>query len=206
MTGNSARAPQVGHPRAVSLVTFLAVSILLTACGKKHIEWTEDLPLDDGGSILIERSITFQETSSWAGDASDSVETDARIRFTGALSALPEWRQPLMALAMYQDKVTKEWVIVASTTSCDVWRQRGKPKPSYWEFRLDHQAWREVKLSGTSVGRTSNLLFENRRLEASHVTADYKRRLQSPLTIARKYREIWGDPDMLTCGEGDSVE
>jgi len=181
-----------------------AISIVAIGCSTKHREWTEDVLLDNGTTIVVKRSVTFNETTPVSGGTYVAEETEAVIEFTGALEKLPPWSQPLMALAMYQDNSTNEWVIVGSTTSCDVWRRRGKPKPSYWEFRFRNGVWREEHLSTASIGRKSNLLFENRHLELRHVTTDDKKRLQSDPQIGRKYREIWGDPEMYTCGDGDT--
>lgn len=147
-------------------------------------EWTEDALLEDGSTIVVKRTVSFNETNSWSGDAYNAVETDATISFTGELSKLPPWRAPLMALVLYQDKETKEWVVVAISSSCDVWNRRGRPRPPYWEFRLDAKGWRETSLSQASIGRSGNLLHRYQSdLKTKHITVE-----------GRKEREVPGRP------------
>lgn len=183
------------------LVLMLAIVIAWANRGKS---WTEEVLLEDGSTIIVERTVKFKETVSWSGDAYVAEELDATIAFTDELAHLPKWRQAIKALVLYHDRTTDEWVVVASTTSCSVWERRGKPKPSYWEFRLKGGEWHEVPLSAQSVGRKTNLLVGTSRLSDDHVTVENKRKLQANPRIARKYREIWGDPDMYICGEGDT--
>jgi hypothetical protein len=166
--------------------------------------WTEDVLLDGGKTIQVKRTVTFNETNSMSGDAYNAVESDATLAFTGELSGLPMWRQPLMALVMYRDKSTEEWVVVAKTSSCEIWERRGRPKPPYWEFRLDEQGWREVPLSQASIGRPANLLHRYQgKLKSEHITIVDRHQLESSSTMDRPYREIWGDPDQYLCGEGN---
>jgi hypothetical protein len=135
-----------------------------------------------------------------------SDETDATIAFSGALADLPTWRQPLVALVLYRDSDSSEWVVVATTVSCGTWDRHGQPKPPYWEFRLDPAGWREVPLSPASIGRPANLFqqYHGKNFKSTHVAAADLARLQPANTMARAYREVWGDPDQFVCGEGDS--
>jgi hypothetical protein len=185
-------------------IAFAATAIIVIGCSEKHQDWTEDVLLDDGTIIQVKRSITFEETRSWSGDAYNAVETDAKIVFTDKLSALPTWRVPLMALVLYRDSLTNQWVIVATTTDCDVWRNRRKPMPPYWEFRLYGDGWHEAALSTSSIGRSTNLLFKNRRLSKEHISVEDRKAMQSSDEIVRMYREIWGDPNLYFCGQGDT--
>lgn len=119
--------------------------------------WSEDVRLDDGSTMVVKRSVTFMESNSLAGDTYNAVETESTITFTGELAALPPWSQALLALVLYRDHDTKEWTVVATTTSCEVWSRRSEPRPVYWEFRLRPQGWQEVPLSSTSAERAANL-------------------------------------------------
>jgi hypothetical protein len=189
-------------------ITVLAI-IWLVGChvGAPEPEtraWTEDVLLDGGKTIQVKRTVTFNETNSMSGDAYNAVESDATLAFTGELSQLPIWRQPLMALVLYQDKSTEEWVIVAKTSSCHIWDTRGKPKPPYWEFRSTNRGWLENPLSQASVGRPANLLRRyQKELQTTHITVATRRQLESSSSMARSYREIWGDTDQYVCGEGN---
>lgn len=187
----------------IAICIALGILSACTRAGPPQREWTEDVKLDNGSTVEVRRTVTLEVSNSLGGDAYNAEELSATLSFLGPLSHLPAWSEPRMALVLYRDPATNEWVIVATTTSCQVWRRAGKPKPAYWEYRLKTQGWQEVPLSPTSIGRRSNLFFGyDDRLKSDHITAaDTQRVDQDPLN-ARKYREIWGDPEMYTCGEG----
>lgn len=171
--------------RWISLCVPVIVGVMLTGCdwssGPTNREWTEDVLLDDGSTVVVKRAVSFNETNSWSGDAYNAVETDATISFTGELADLPPWRAPLMALVMYRDKATSEWVVVAISSSCEVWNRRGKPRPPYWEFRLDERGWRESPLSAASIGRSGNLLHRYQsELGVKHITVEGRKEREVP--------------------------
>lgn len=166
--------------------------------------WTEDVRLDDGSSVRVRRTARLNITNSWAGDAYNAVEQEATLAFMGNLSRLPAWSAPRIALVLYRDRDTGEWVLVTTTTSCDIWRRDGKPKPPYWEYRLHATGWVEAPLSPNSIGRPANLLhIYDKELPAAHIAETERRLLQSDPRISRTYREVWGDPDQYGCGEGN---
>jgi hypothetical protein len=166
--------------------------------------WTEDVLLEDGSTLLVKRTATFEVFRSWSGDASNAVEIEATLAFTGKLAQLPTWRQPLMALVLYHDHGPDDWVVVASSLDCEVWWARGKPKPPYWEFRLRADGWHETPLSPASMGRPANLFhrYQGER-KFDHITPAVRARLERPETMVRSYREVWGDVDQPVCGEGN---
>lgn len=178
--------------RRLVLVTALGVFALVACGGPTTRHWTEDVLLDDGSTIVVERSVTFNETNSLAGDTYNAVETEATLAFTGDLAGLPVWSAPLMALLLYRDQTRAgQWVIVATTTSCHVWNLRGEPPSMYWEYRLGPQGWQEVMLSPTSIGRRTNLLFSyQQNLGARHITVADREARESDTRIAKTYREI----------------
>jgi hypothetical protein len=97
-----------------------------------------------------------------------------------------------MPLLLYHDSQTSEWVIVATTTACEVWIARGNPESFYWEFRVRGSGWiEEPMLAETSFGRRTNLLFEySQPLPSRHFTLASKAQLQSDGRIASMYRVI----------------
>jgi len=155
----------------------IVCSVILHACGSGYAQrqWTEDVDLGDGRSIKVARKVQFQESNSWSGDSYNAEETASTIEFVGQLSSLPKWNESLLALLLYHDDETKEWVVVAKSRSCAVWEGRGRPKPPYWEFRLNQQGWREVPLSSKSFDRDANLFhryYTDRDL--GHLTLEKK--------------------------------
>jgi hypothetical protein len=183
---------------------FLAVTLAgCTPDGPKHVAWTEDVQLDERSQIRVSRTVTVETFSSMSGDATAVFERDATISFEGAYAKYPKWQQPLAAVLLYQDTATDELVIVAKSSDCAQWRQKGKPMPPYWEYREKGGVWVEQPLSQASIGRPTNLLVSPLKLQRKqrHVTVEDRRALNG-YGMARVYREIWGDPDQLYCGHG----
>jgi hypothetical protein len=128
------------------------------ANGPTERKWMEDVVLDDGSTIVVKRTVKFNETNALGGGAHNTIEKEATISFTGTLASLPTWSQALMGMVMYRDATKNgQWVVVATTTTCPVWNARGEPRPPYWEFRLTSAGWQEVPLSAASIGRPTNL-------------------------------------------------
>jgi hypothetical protein len=189
------------------------VSVLLSAaCGKQQARprgiveraWTEDVHLDDGSTVPVRRTARLNITNSWAGDAYNAVELDASLAFMGEFAKLPAWHAPRIAMVLYRDLANGEWVLVTTSTSCEIWERNGKPKPPYWEYRLGDSGWQQVPLSLASIGRPANLLHVyDHELPSRHITDVERAQLQGDKRIARSYREVWSDPDQYVCGEGN---
>jgi hypothetical protein len=171
-------------------------ALLNTACstgGPIERHWTEDVSLDDGSTIVVRRTVEFNESNSLSGDAYNAVETNATITFTGSLASLPTWSAPLMALLLYRNADTSEWTIVATSTSCEVWNLRGEPPTLYWEYRLDAKAWRETSLSAASIGRATNLLHRyQEKLGTNHITVAARRQRESDSRIGKEFQQVVG--------------
>lgn len=191
---------------ATRTLVLLLIACGLTACGAasppepKQYTWTEDVTLD-ARSIRVRRVVVVKETNSWSGDAYNAVETQSRIEFTGELASLSSWSEALRPIVLYQDASTKEWVVVATTTSCVVWLEAGKPKPPYWEYRLRGNNWEQAPLSAASQGRPANLAQKFKRMAAAgHVTPELRAQLDYDTNRSRMYREVYSDPDQGFCG------
>ena len=175
----------------------LFLTSLLGACefltGQATRVWSEEVALDDGRVITIDRHVEFEESDSITREAYSSIESRSTLSFRGDLSSIPTWDVPLIPLVLYRDEDTSAWVIVATTRHCDVWRTRGKPSPLYWEFRSNDGAWTETPLSQSSFGRKTNLfMMYERKLRSSFFTLALKAALQSNGDIMRRLLEIQG--------------
>lgn len=170
----------------------------------KEYTWTEDVALD-AGSIRVRRVVGSQESNSWSGDAHEAIETLSRIEFMNELASLPSWSEVLRPIVLYRDATTGEWVVVASTSSCDVWRAAGKPKPPYWEYRLQADGWNRVSLSDVSLGRKANLAQAYKSVAAAgHLTPQLRAELDPSARWFRTYRAVNPDPNQAFCGQGYS--
>ena len=147
--------------RASVQVTLLIAIALCCGCdGVKRRHWSEEVTLDDGHRIVIERFVKFQTSNALGGGAYGSTDLESTLRFRGELSELPAWDVPLVPLVLFKEHATNEWVVVATTGNCDTWYERGEPVPPYWEYRLRGGTWLLSVLSKDSVGRKSNLFFD----------------------------------------------
>jgi len=138
-------------------------ALVLCSCSGYREEfrtWKEEVLLPDGRTIVVERSVSFVDATTWAGESPTREETAAELRFTESLSHLPSWNTPLRAILLYWDAVAGGWVLVATAGTCEIWRSRGQPPSFNWEFRLQGNDWREVPLSQSSLGLASNLQYE----------------------------------------------
>ena len=182
--------------KVVSLALFLssALSLLPTiGCtpGKVTREWSEEVALDDGRIITIDRYVAFRESNSWAGDAYNATEIRSTISFRGELSKLPDWDVPLIPILLYKDASSDDWVVIATTSSCEIWSARGRPEPPYWEYRANPGGWRPASLSTGAFGRKSNLFFTYEdKLPEKKITDAEKIRIREDTRIAIGYRMI----------------
>ena len=172
-----------------------AVLSLLTVIGctpgKITREWSEEVALDDGKVINIDRYVQFQESNSWSGDAYNSTETRSTISFRDELSALPKWNEPLVPILLYHDTSGDEWVVVATTSSCEIWSARGSPRPPYWEYRLKPDGWQPHSLSTSSFERKSNLFFAyDSGLPATHITSVLTKQSRDDVRVYSDYKVI----------------
>jgi hypothetical protein len=191
--------------RQVQSVVTAWVLLAIAACGflGETRSWTEDVQLDDGSVITIKRHVKFATSNSWAGDVPRAEERRGTLSFTGTLSALPTWDVPLTPMVLYQDAAAKEWVIVARTNRCEVWRARGKPFPPYWEYYLAEGGWRQRPLSEASKGRPANLLIQYRRKDLpGHISIEYKRPELTDRTLVEDYRRVVPDLDRYCMSTG----
>lgn len=196
--------------RVSRLIALFVIVCGLSACDAlsppkpSEYTWTEDVALD-AGSIRVRRVVAIQESDSWAGDAYNAVETLSRIEFMDELASLPPWSYALRPVVLYQDATTHEWVIVASTTSCQKWYAAGKPKPPYWEYRLRGRGWSQVPLSAASLGLPANLAQQYREVAAAgHLTPQLRAQLDFDVNRHRPFREVYPEPTQAFCGEGQS--
>jgi hypothetical protein len=168
--------------------------------------WSEEVVLSDGSLIVVKRAVEVSESNSFAGDAYNAVEQDATLKFTGELGDLPVWNAALMAQVLYRDEETEEWVIVANSTSCEVYYERGEPRflflegrpqTNYFEFRLRKNGWAQVPISRASIGRPTNLLMAYNDIGLTRMSASKKRRLLAAES-AEQYRSVVAVSDSCT--------
>ena len=173
------------------LLIFAAMGAGCGSAGHMEQTWTEDVQLEGGSKmIVLERHVDLELTSAWGGGAGNAVETRSVLRIQGE-RMMPDWDYPLKPLVLYRDAATKEWVIVASTNSCELWHERGSPPGRYFEFRSGGGWWKPVDLASASIGRKANLLYglADGKLP-KHITLEEKRARQSAPDEPKSYQSI----------------
>lgn len=180
---------QVG--RTVGCVTAFLSVLAVSSCGflfgYQERSWSEDVKLDDGSVVTIERYVKFEESNSWSKDAYSAKDVKATLAFAGKLADLPVWDFALTPIVLYRDGISGDWVIVAESTACEVWVARGKPNPPYWEFRLGNVGWREQSVSPVSINRSSNLFTRyHMKLAQKHYGIDDKAKIGADRVVPRR--------------------
>jgi hypothetical protein len=177
------------------LFILAAVLLLAAGCpGNVKRKWSEEVALDDGRIITIDRFVMFKQTNSFAGDAYNSTDLASRLGFQGELETLPIWSDVLVPILLYHDAGRQQWVIVATTSNCETWNGRGSPFPMYWEYRVSGGKWMQTKLSEASIGRKTNLFFSYEpKLPAREISVSLKEIELKQHPFAKEYLTVVGD-------------
>jgi hypothetical protein len=177
------------------LLGLAAVLPPLSGCtGDVQRSWSEEVGMEDGSTITINRRVEYRESNSLTGDAYSTTVRDSTLEFTENNASLPKWAAPLMPILLYLDNAHGEWVVVATTTNCDTWREHGSPQPPYWEFRLVESQWRPSRLSESSIGRSTNLFFDYASaVPASNITKEAKRQILASSDFERDFLGVYDD-------------
>jgi hypothetical protein len=191
--------------RKLGLLSAISILVAITVAGcsgssREERSWTEEVQLEDGSTVGIERYVAFDATNAMGGGAYNAVEAKATLKFTGELASLPAWDFPRAALVLYRSSDTGNWVVISNTSSCQVWQREGKPRPPYWQSELIDGKWKHVELSPESIGKKTNLFYSYWEDDfPEHVTPSITNSRQSDPTIAQMYRYVLADPQEFNC-------
>jgi hypothetical protein len=137
-----------------------ALGILaLFGCGDTHLQWNEQVKLNDGEVILITRSAKFSEN--WvAGGGGGSLNKGMTIQLQQQQkSDSPSlWEGRFVPIVLDRDPDSKEWFIVATFYHCDGWYELGRPKLPYTEYRFRGGTWIQQPLAPKWIGRPANVI------------------------------------------------
>jgi hypothetical protein len=173
-----------------AVLTAMVLAALEGCSGIADRGWSEEVDLDDGQLLVIDRYVKFQSSHSIAGDAHSSTDLESTLAFPKSLG-LATWSAPLVPILLYRDPAANEWVIVATTSNCDTWYLEGKPEPPYWEFRHQSGKWLRSRVSGASIGRKTNLFFDFRpSLPARKISRELKAYVLGSKDYAKKYLSV----------------
>jgi hypothetical protein len=162
--------------------------------------WSEDVLLDDGSTVVVERHVEYEATNSFARDAPNLSTFQSTLALRGSGGAGNVWVGLLDPILLYRDPVTREWVLVAATLDCAAWRSSGRPLPPYWEYRLRASRWVAQPLSAESIGRESNLfvLYEQ-PLSLNHLTVQQKIQINRNGGVSRTLSGVAAKAESFEC-------
>ncbi len=134
--------------------------LLLAGCdGATTTTWTEDVKLEGGEQIVIERSAKLR-ANAIAGGGGGSFNEGMTLLITKPIKPdnPGQWSAKYVPILLDRDPATQEWVIVATFFHCQSWEALGRPKLPYTEYRYRQGAWVQQTLSPQWIGREINVL------------------------------------------------
>jgi hypothetical protein len=179
-------------------VTVLLAALLVAGCSPSTKKtWSEEVDLGDGKTARISRTVKFETSNSWSGDAYGQRELNSTLSFEDRVT-VPTLSTTFMPIVLYEDSQNHQWVVVATTVNCDIWHEQGAPIPPYWEYRTANGKWKEGPLSSSSIGRQTNLFFRyDLELAAFDLDApfsiNFKNDIRDKSRVTDKYKRVIGD-------------
>lgn len=170
-----------------------------------QFEWTEDVPLNDGQTIVVKRTARLS-ANHIAGGGGGSFNKGMTLEIVPPL--LPDgtpmptaWSDVYVPLLLDRDPTTQEWFIVATFFHCDSWKNLGEPALPYTEYRFRQGKWQRQELSPEIIGRSANLYIADRIPPKMHLTeSDKLSETKARPGMSREFKEIvstW--PSIVGC-------
>ena len=137
----------------------LLMGLMLGGCGDPHMEWKEQVKLQSGEVIVVERTAKFSEN--WvAGGGGGSINKGMTLQVVQpSKSDNPGvWDARFVPIVLDRDPETQEWFMVATFFHCDSWYELGRPRLPYTEYRFRNRRWVQQPLTQKWIGRDANVL------------------------------------------------
>lgn len=137
----------------------LVMGLMLGGCGDPHMEWKEQVKLQSGEVIVVERTAKFSEN--WvAGGGGGSINKGMTLQVVQpSKSDNPGvWDARFVPIVLDRDPETQEWFMVATFFHCDSWYELGRPRLPYTEYRFRNRRWVQQPLTQKWIGRDANVL------------------------------------------------
>ncbi len=174
-------------------VMALGVMLWLSGCGDKQSTWSEEVRLQGGETLVVERTAQLR-ANHIAGGGGGSINEGMTVEIAQPIKPdnPSRWSAKFVPILMDRDPASREWFIVATFFHCDSWYALGRPKLPYTEYRFRGGQWVQQALSPQWIGRAANVLSSNRE-NAPHVTLSGKERVLAIATISPEYRRVVGE-------------
>ena len=179
-------------------------TFLLSGCDKVDLAWSEEVMLDDGRMMLVERTAKGKQFNELGGPKGwDQSEMSLTVvRTPKGVRAPPPWRDAYVPVLLDYESSTHSWSLVATFYYCETWYQLGRPVPPYIQYRSTNgSAWTHVPLEERFVERRTNLLTgPSSDGEPELVTvADKERRERSAVQRFQRILRKWGREEDNFC-------
>ncbi len=178
----------------------LILGASLTACGMGSIKWKEEVQLNDGKIIVVERdAIYVSGGAEWASNSSGSKINEYRIRFEypAGSGKLVEWRTTKKDLQTYPEvplvleiEAGKPVVysLIAISLACEV----------YSKYVYKNGVWVEEPLPEQFEQHATNLLFASQRNLPKLLKLAEKKKRNDDIGHGRELYQV--GPNLKVCG------
>jgi len=194
---NTVQARMRGRRPIRALITALAL-VTIAGCGSSDSKyaWREQVRLQDGKLLLVERTARFKEN--WvAGGGGGSFNEGMTLRIVQSPIPAPSatWSDRLVPLVLEYDPVKHEWALIVTFFHCDSWYELGRPALPYAEYRYRDGRWIRQALSTQWIGHPANVLPTDPSDKAAIgsgdvLTVERKSTIIEESTMAPKYRRV----------------
>ena len=182
--------------RTFRTLTTAALSLLVAACGDSTYAWREQVLLQEGQQVLVERTARFREN--WvAGGGGGSFNKGMTLRVIHGPMPMPQstWDERFVPIVLERDLGNGEWVVIATFFHCDSWYELGRPSLPYVEFRHREGGWTRQALNPQWIGHPANVLAvdpsEKQAMSGREtLTVERKRTIVETSTMAPEYRRV----------------
>lgn len=186
------------------LCSLLLAAKLLCGCAKVHLQWMEEIQLQQGTQLTVERTAAGRKRAELGGPKGWE-QTEMSIAFGQAPAGAvrpPTWRAAYVPILIDYDPATRTWSLVTAFYRCETWYALGRPMPPYVQYQsTDGQPWRKTPLDERFIGRPANLLTGPRSDgEPELVTiGDKTRRNRSAAPLFKQVLRRWGSEEENFC-------
>jgi hypothetical protein len=141
----------------------LAPASILAGCGPdtRHIQFREEIQIQDNPTIVADRSLTLKVLGGETGGPGgwEPLYESLEVRGPQHPDLPPKWSSSDGLISVLLDRApdTGQWTLIASFIMCDAWVKYGRPKVPYFELRVRDGQWQRVDSSAAWFGRKTNV-------------------------------------------------
>lgn len=186
MSASAALSRGIDLPHSIA-----ALALLLSACGAKTIEWTEEVRLSNNETVLVKRTAKLK-ANYIAGGGGGSINEGMTVEIVQPVR--PDnpglWSARFVPLVFDRDAITGEWFMVATFFHCDSWNELGRPRLPYTEYRYRQGQWIQQSLSAGLIGTPANMFTGMGPSGVKNLKVEDKTLLLENPAVSPKYKTI----------------